>query len=48
MKEEEQNRQFEAYGQDGEKQPYRGILLDSDADTGCFDLSLDGFGMTDD
>lgn len=48
MKEEEQNRQFEAYGQDGEKQPCRGILLDSDADTGCFDLSLDGFGMTDD
>lgn len=48
MKEEEQNRQFEAYGQDKEQQPCRGILLDSDADTGCFDLSLDGFGMTDD
>lgn len=48
MKEEEQNRQFEAYGQDGEQQPCNSSLLDSDADTGCFDMSIDGFGMTDD
>lgn len=48
MKEEEQNRQFEAYGQDGEQQLCNSSLLDSDADTGCFDMSIDGFGMTDD
>lgn len=47
MKEEEQNRQFEAYEQDREQPPLQGSLFDSDADTGCFDLSLDGFGLTD-
>lgn len=48
MKEEEQNRQFEAYEQDKEQQLCQSSLLDSDADTGCFDLSIDGFGVTDD
>lgn len=48
MKEEEQNRQFEAYEQDREQPPLQASLFDSDADTGCFDLSLDGFGLTDD
>ncbi|MDE7266528.1 MAG: hypothetical protein K2N89_03575 [Lachnospiraceae bacterium] len=48
MKEEEQNRQFEAYEQDREQQLCHSSLFDSDADTGCFDLSIDGFGMTDD
>ena len=48
MKEEEQNRQFEAYEQDKGQQLYQSSLLDSDVDTGCFDLSLDEFGMTDD
>lgn len=47
MKEEEQNRQFEAYEQDKE-QLFQSSLLDSDADTGCFELSIDGFGVTDD
>lgn len=48
MKEEEQNRQFEAYEQDKEQQLCQSSLLDSDADTECFDLSIDGFGVTDD
>lgn len=48
MKEEEENRQFEVYGQDREQQPCQSSLFDSDADSGCFDLSFDGFGITDD
>lgn len=48
MKEEEENRQFEVYGQDREQQLCQSSLFDSDADSGCFNLSIDGFGITDD